>query len=139
MPLSIDTNIIIDVVAGDDDASERAVSALTHHGSKTGLVLSPIVYAELFAHPGWQVDNIRAFLGATSIAVHWQLDRSVWERAGAAFAIYARRRRRQASAPPRRLMADFVIGAHALEIGGLLTSDVRFYRANFPDLMLLTI
>lgn len=49
---------------------------------------------------------------------------------------YAERRRAQPPDPgPRRILADFLIGAHALQIGStLLTLDMRTYRAAFPAL-----
>jgi predicted nucleic acid-binding protein len=41
---------------------------------------------------------------------------------------------------PRRILADFLIGAHACERGyRLLTLDDRLYRAAFPDLALVRV
>ena len=41
---------------------------------------------------------------------------------------------------PRRILADFLIGAHALRNGfPLLTLDDRIYRAAFPGLIVVTI
>ena len=41
---------------------------------------------------------------------------------------------------PKRLLADFVIGAHALySADRLLTLDEGRYRRDFPELKLLTI
>jgi hypothetical protein len=50
-----------------------------------------------------------------------------------AFQAYAARRRRHGEAGPRRILADFVIGAHALQNGYRhLTLDDRLYQAAFP-------
>jgi hypothetical protein len=35
---------------------------------------------------------------------------------------------------PRRLVADFIVGSHALEVGALITGDAEFFRRNFPEL-----
>ncbi len=49
-------------------------------------------------------------------------------------------RSKQAHSGPRRILADFVIGAHALQKGyRLLALDDHLYRAAFPDLALLRI
>lgn len=55
--------------------------------------------------------------------------------AGRAFQAYALRRRSHGDSGPRRILADFVIGAHALDRDyDLLTMDDRLYRAAFPRL-----
>lgn len=133
MSVAVDTNVIVDIVGGDPVASKRAADALSRQGAKTGLVISPIVFAELFAHPGWRPREIQAFLKATAIAIDWEIAAEVWSHAGEAFRSYAERRSRDLGAP-RRLLADFLIGAHAARIGALITSDSRFYRTNFPEL-----
>jgi predicted nucleic acid-binding protein len=57
-----------------------------------------------------------------------------------AFQAYAARRRRHGEAGPRRTLADFVIGAHALQNGfRLLTLDDRIYRAAFPTLKIASL
>lgn len=60
----------------------------------------------------------------------------MWRSAGLAFGGYAQRRRAQPGDPgPRRILADFLIGAHASELGArLLTFDGGVYRAAFPNL-----
>ncbi len=42
-----------------------------------------------------------------------ELDRDLWRDAGKGFAEYAVRRRESGGDTPRRILADFVIGAHA--------------------------
>src|ERR1700730_10322450 len=56
-----------------------------------------------------------SFFHDTGINIDWALDESVWRTAGRAFQGYAARRRKQRDAGPRRILAAFLIGAHALE------------------------
>jgi predicted nucleic acid-binding protein len=68
------------------------------------------------------------------------LDEAVWRAAGRALQTYAARRRKQRDPGPRRILADFVIGAHALEAGyRLLTLDDHLYRAAFSDLNVIRV
>jgi predicted nucleic acid-binding protein len=71
--------------------------------------------------------------------VEWELGERVWRTAGAAFQGYAARRRKQKGAEVRRILADFVIGAHA-QVNGykLLTLDAGVYAACFPQLAIAT-
>ena len=44
------------------------------------------------------------------------------------------------ASPPRRILADFLIGAHALDRGAsLATMDEEHYRTAFPKLDLITL
>lgn len=53
----------------------------------------------------------------------------VWTAAGEALQRYAERRRKQRDSGTRRILADFLIGAHAKARGyRLLTVDERSYR-----------
>lgn len=61
----------------------------------------------------------------------------MWRLAGEAYAAYAERRRRSHGGHPRRLLADFLIGAHAQGVGSLLTRDLGIYRASFPHLAVI--
>lgn len=137
MGAAVDTNVIIDVVAGTRAVAERAAAMLSEQGSRAGLVISAVVYSELYAHPGWDKAEIEGFLRSTAIAVDWALTREVWEIAGSTFSTYARRRTRQRAGFPRRLLADFIIGAHAAGVGSLITSDRDFYVTNFPGLRVI--
>jgi predicted nucleic acid-binding protein len=138
--VALDTNVIVNVVSGTPQVGGLVAGLLRQHGMRSSLVISPVVYAELFAHPAWKPEELRAFLGATAVAVDWDLPQSVWTRAGEAFAQYAKRRRRLgAGGVPRRLLSDFVIGSHAVAAGALMTSDVTFFRKNFPELQVIAV
>ena len=80
------------------------------------------------------------FLRDTHIRVDFVLDESVWRRAGLAFSAYAKRRRRSGGGEPRRLLVDFLVGAHAeLRAERLLTLDASRYTQDFPGLKLMEV
>lgn len=137
MSCAIDTNVLLELVGGDRQSAERAASILEREGSHGGLFVSPPVYAECLAHPGWKAADLNALLRDTGVIVAWDVSERVWVTAGVRFAEYAARRRRAGDGPPRRILSDFVIGAHALEIGGLITYD-DFFTSRFPELRIVS-
>jgi predicted nucleic acid-binding protein len=89
-------------------------------------------------YPQTTLNIIKAFLDKTGCQVDYDLDEAVWIRAGEIYAIYAARRRASKD-EPRRLITDFIIGAHAsLKADQLMTLDAVRYRKNFPSLTLIT-
>jgi predicted nucleic acid-binding protein len=79
------------------------------------------------------------FFLETGIAVDWRLEERVWRAAGQAFQSYVSRRRRQREPGPRRILADFLIGAYAARyFYPLLTLDEGVYRAAFPALRIVS-
>ena len=135
MTTAIDTNVI--VALWDDDpafslAAETALEAAFHRG---GLVVAAPVFAELIAAPGRTEAFVSSFLEENGIAIDWNLNEPIWRSAGRAFQAYAERRRKQRDHGTRRLLSDFLIGAHAHVRGyRLLSLDERLYRAAFPTL-----
>ncbi|MGH2346374.1 MAG: DNA-binding protein, partial [Chloroflexota bacterium] len=65
------------------------------------------------------------------------LEKAIWQAAGLAYRTYARRRHAEgAPVPRRRILADFVIGAHAMgRQATLLTWDEDIYHTYFPGLI----
>ncbi len=137
MTTVVDTNVLVALWDSDDTTSRLAQSALDaalNHGS---LVIPAPVFSELMALPQRTEAFLDKFLRETGIVVEWRLPEAVWREAGKAFGAYALRRRRQREilAPfkqpePRRILADFLIGAYAAHNGfPLLTLDRRIYRA----------
>jgi hypothetical protein len=138
MTTTVDTNVVVALWDKDRGISLAAQSALDNALSRGALVLSAPVLAELMAAPGRSETFIDAFLRDTGLTVDWNLDEATWRAAGRAFQKYAARRRAQLPQGPRRLLADFLIGAHAVVRGHrLLTLDDRLYRAAFPRLVLV--
>ncbi|MFN4071119.1 MAG: type II toxin-antitoxin system VapC family toxin [Thermus caldifontis] len=127
---SLDTNIILSALDPKDAQHEAAISLLDGL-SWEALFISPPVYAELRAGTGWPL--IRAFLDSLGIHLRDGMPLPVWELAGERFGLYAQKRRK--THLPRRILADFLIGSHALfHRLRLATFDPAPYRLVFPEL-----
>jgi len=102
------------------------------------LVISPFVFAELLAYPRATETFVHGFLEATGVVIDYKLEEKVWAEAGLRYARYAARRRQSTGEGPRRILPDFLIGAHALvQAERLLTLEPKVYRQDFPELRLL--
>ena len=100
------------------------------------MVICAPVYVELLAYPKATKTFLEQFLTTTHIITDFLLDEAVWQEAGAAYATYAQRRRQSKDGPSKRLLVDFIVGAHAiLKADRLLTLDATRYRAAFPKLV----
>ena len=140
MITAVDTNLFIALWDKDPGLSLAAQTALESAFGRGSLVIAAPVFAELMAAPGRTESFVISFLEETSIAVDWDLAEPVWRAAGRAFQSYAEPRRKQRDIGARRILADFLIGAHALTRGyRLLTLDERLYKAAFPGLRLETV
>lgn len=130
--ISVDTNVILAALAPNEAHHETAVRRLRDLGTDRPLVISPVVRAELLAtrDPAPALD----FLAIAKIPTAWSMPPEAWTLAGEAFGRYALLRR--AGKLPRRLLADFLIAAHAQHHGYLvLTFDTTVYDAAFPQLL----
>lgn len=134
MITSIDTNILVSLWDKDKTVNEAAEAALEKAYARGRLIITGAVYSELLASATLTEVFIDKFLADTQIGIEWSFDESIWRVAGTAFKIYSRNRKKQ-SGMPRRILVDFLIGAHAQQSGyTLLTSDKRIYRSSFPKL-----
>jgi predicted nucleic acid-binding protein len=96
------------------------------------------VYAELLAHPKATERFVDEFLTTTGVVMDCLLDEKIWREAGRRFAAYVGRRRRLGGGSPKRLLVDFLIGAHAsLCADRLMTLDRDRYAQDFPRLRLI--
>ena len=138
MTTAIDTNVLVALWNEDDTLNTQARSALDAALGRGRLVISAPVFAELLAAPSRNESFLDSFCKETGIAVDWALNEAIWRAAGRAFQTYtSRRRERYAGA--RRILADFLIGAHAMQRGyRLLTLDDHLYRSAFPRLSIVT-
>ena len=134
---AVDTNVI-SALWSKEPAATGVTDLLFSARQAGGLVVCAPVYAELLAYPGASQMFVATFLQDTQIEIQVSLSLDVWTRAGAAFSAYAERRRQNRDGQPKRLLVDFIVGAHALLTADrLLTLDANRYRTAFPELKLL--
>ena len=138
----LDTNVVIAALDPKDLHHQAAVAFLEAHASEP-LVLPAAVYAEVLAVP--QAELVKEFLDAYRLRPVFAGMESpeVWGLAAERFARYAENRRKSGERGPRRILADFLIGAQAMTGSAvesspvLATFDARFFRRYFPELSVL--
>lgn len=131
--IHLDTNVLAALLYGEEttDAIVRTLDGLRD----APLHIYIGVYVELLSAPGMQQARLDAFLERYEIEIGTETTREDWLLAGAAFRAYAQRRRQSGGGQPRRLLMDFLIGAHAARHAQtLLTMDPQHYRQSFPEL-----
>ena len=136
MRTAIDTNVLSVLWSKELSASHisRILGAAKAEG---GLVVCGPVYAELLAYPKATESFVNDFLADTGITVDFAFEQPVWVEAGRRFARYVKRRRRSAGQGAKRLLADFIIGSHAMvHADRFMTLDPKRYAREFPELKL---
>jgi len=127
----VDSNILLDVLTNDPHWFERSAATLARLGADHGLVINPLVYAEVSVG----FDRIEDLDDAVP-ADDFQREVLPYEAgflAGKAFLAYRRRGGQKRSPLP-----DFYIGAHSAVRGyRLLTRDATRYRTYFPTVTLI--
>ncbi len=127
--IAVDTNILVDVLTEGSPFSQASKAALAKERRKGALVICEIVYAELAAHFSGDRAETDQFLERADIAIE-PSDRAVLTKAGELWRAYRLR-----GGKKERMVADFMIGAHAaVHVGALLTRDAGFYRGLFQKL-----
>jgi uncharacterized protein YjbI with pentapeptide repeats/predicted nucleic acid-binding protein len=140
MTTAVDSNILIALWNQDDSLNVPVRAALDAALRRGALVIAGPVFAELSAAPSRTEQFLDSFCRETGIWVDWNLDEEIWRAAGRAFQHYVARRGEQRSPGARRILADFLIGAHAMRNRfPLLTLDDRMYKAAFPRLVISAI
>jgi predicted nucleic acid-binding protein len=153
---AVDSNVLLDLLVPGAPFGGQAERALTLAAHQGGLVICGTVYAELAAQFPSQ-DLLDHFLADAGLQLE-PPGREALYAAGATWAIYARRRPRLLECPRcgtsmplatcptcllpitvrQHVLADFVIGAHAIQYADcLLTRDRGYYSTYFPTLVLV--
>ena len=133
MRTAIDTNVISALLSGSPIVA-RVTALLGRVATEGALTVCGPVYAELVAHPKVTQQFVDQFLASTRVEVDFVLDERVWRETAQRFAGSARRRRKSAGGEVRRLVVDFLVGAHALlRADRLLTFDPHFYAHDSPN------
>ena len=113
----VDTNVLVDIISDDPQFAEASILALEKCSENGILVINPVIYGEV----GAICDPLEELDSLLPLDV-FRRDELMWEAsflAGQAF-----RRYRKNKGQKKRVLADFLIGAHASVAGfGLITRD----------------
>lgn len=133
--ISLDSNFVFSLINTQDSNHHRASQVVA--ARPDSLLISPPVFAELRASDDW-LARIQPFLAEAGIRIAWAMPEGIWERAGIGVGQYARLRR--GGQLPRRILADFLIAAHAEHHTlAVLTFDDTIYKAVFPQIQLVPV
>ena len=133
MITAVDTNILLDVFLPDKKFASDSSKLLKLAYDEGALVICDIVYAELVP----QFEE-RSILDSTLTTINVSLssvDKDVAFLAGERWKVY-----RKSGGERKRIITDFLIGAHAMvKAERFLTRDRGFYKSCFPDLKIFSL
>ena len=125
---AVDTSVLLDVFLADPCHGEQSRERLRAAYDAGAILVCDIVYAELtpaFRDRATLDAALRDINAPTS-----PVDSAIAYEAGRRWMRY-----RQAGGPRKRIISDFLIGAHAVAVSdAFLTRDRGFYATYFPEL-----
>ncbi len=125
---AVDTSVLLDVFLPDERHGPKSKEWLRDAYDRGAILVCDVVYAELV--PAFnnrsKLDKALRELNVTISPI----DTAIAYEAGSRWLRY-----RQAGGPRKRIISDFLIGAHATALADtFLTRDRGFYATYFPEL-----
>lgn len=128
MITAVDTRVLLDIFLPDDQHGEQSKQRLRAAYDGGAIIVCDVVYAELAA-----MFRDRAALDGALQAINVSaspINTTIAYEAGLRWKRY-----RDAGGPRKRIISDFLIGAHAVEAAdAFLTRDRGFFSTYFPEL-----
>ena len=124
----VDTNVLLDVFLPDPKWGQKSKIRLEQSYNQGSLIINEIIYSELTPQFSSKalLDDVLKTLSIRIVS----LDLKAAYHAGRIWKNY-----RKAGGKRNRILADFLIGAHAeIEAEQLLTRDRGFYKKYFSDI-----
>ena len=129
MITAIDSNILIDVIGSPSRFTDPAIRAMDEARQEGALIISPIVAAEIAGHFSSATQQEKCLHEMGLRVIDFTLEDT--HHAGQAYIAY----RSRSKEPKPRMLADFMVGAHAARHADrLMTRDRGYYRTYFPKL-----
>lgn len=125
---AVDTSVLLDVFLPDERHGPRSKEWLRGAYDRGAILVCDVVYAELVPafNERRRLDEALREINATISPI----DTAIAYEAGLRWLQY-----RQAGGPRKRIISDFLIGAHAIALADtFLTRDRGFYATYFPEL-----
>lgn len=153
MTVALDTNVLLDIISQNAEHRRSSLQKVRDALRDGAVIVGEVVFAELSPSLADHA-SARAFLDAVGISYQASSAQAL-HHAGTAFRAYLQRRVfrcarcgtsvnmtcpncRTSVTGRQHVVADFMIGAHALvHAGRLLTRDRGYYSTYFPDLVLV--
>lgn len=130
MPVLVDSNVILDITSDDPVWADWSDAQVTAHQRK-GLMVNPIIYAELCAGAG-EASEVDRVLSDLKLGYR-EFSRAALFLAAKAFLQYRRHGGGKTTPLP-----DFLIGGQAEALGiPILTRDRGRYQTYFPNVPLI--
>jgi predicted nucleic acid-binding protein len=128
---AIETSVLLDVFGGDVSFGPRSKEAVERCIAEGSMVACGVVWAEVSAYFPSPDEAASAL---DRLGVHFSpMERSTALAVGSAWRAY-----RSRGGPRTRVVADFIVGAHAVsQADRLLTRDSRFHRTYYSTLKVL--
>jgi predicted nucleic acid-binding protein len=129
--IALDSSVLLDVLIGDPRYAEASETCIGDALAREGVVVCDAVVAEVQSMLDTSV-NLMETLATLGIRYQPTLEAAAM-RAG-----HMNKRFRSRGGRRERVVADFLIGAHALlQCDGLITRDDAFFRDYFKGLKLI--